>query len=77
MAFVRSIDNALYSRKALSAAREAFSQHCIIRAIPKTEGLVEITVEVKAEYAQEARQVTLEFWNFFLDTACQQRLEPT
>jgi hypothetical protein len=75
MALTRRIDNALYSRKALAAAREAYAQYCSVRATPQSDGLVDVTVDVKAEYAQESRQVTLEFWNYLLDTACQQRIE--
>lgn len=75
MTLMRRIDNALYSRKALADAREAYAQYCSVRAAPRSDGLVDITVEVKAEYTQESRQVTLEFWNYFLDIACQQRLE--
>lgn len=75
MALTRCIDNALYSRKALADAREAYAQYCVIRTVPRPDGLVDIAVEVKPDYDQESRQVTLEFWNFFLDTACQQRIE--
>jgi hypothetical protein len=76
MAYTRSIDNALYSRKALADARSAYAQYCTVRGTSRPDGLVDVTVEVKADYAKDKRQVTLEFWNFFLDTACQQRLEP-
>ncbi len=75
MAITRRIDNALYSRKALAVAREAYMQYCVVRAAPQPDGLVDVTVEVKPDYAQEACQVTLEFWNYFLDSACQQRLD--
>ena len=75
MALTRCINNALYSRKALADARSAYTQYCVVRVSPCSDGLVAITVEVKADHAKDTRQVTLEFWNFFLDTACQQRLE--
>ncbi len=70
----RTIDNALYTRKALAAAREAYSAYCHVRAAPRADGRVDIAVTVKGEYAPDARQVILDFWNYFLDTACQDKL---
>ena len=75
MEFTRYIDNGLYSRKALAQAREAYHQYCTVRAQPQATGEVAITVSVKPEYRAEARNVTLAFWNFFLDTSCKDRLE--
>lgn len=75
MGFSRLIDNSVYSRKALAQAREAFQEYCAIQALPRTDGLVSVTVSVKDKYESEARQVILEFWNYFLDAACQQHLE--
>lgn len=75
MEFKRRIDNAIYSRKALADARDAYSKYCTVRAIPSTDGLVEISVTVKDEFKPEAQRVVLEFWNYLLDSACQQRLE--
>ena len=75
MAFARSIDNALYPRKALVKAREAYAAYCTVKAKPRSDGLVDIVVEVKPEYADDARQVVLEFWNFLLDTACEIQME--
>lgn len=75
MEFTRCIDNAFYSRKALAEARDAYGKYCTVRATVRSDGLVGITVSVKGEYEKEARQVILEFWNYFLDTACQQHFE--
>ena len=75
MVFVRHIDNAFYPRKAFVKAREAYAAYCVVSALPVDHGLVEVTVKVKPEYADDARQVILEFWNFLLDTACEQQLE--
>lgn len=74
MEFTRRIDNALYTRKALADAREAYRDYCAVKAAPRADGLVDITVAVKSEYRSEVRRVTLEFWNYYLDTACKQRL---
>lgn len=75
MEFTRHIDNAIYSRKALAAARDAYRNHCSVQVIPGPEGTVDVTVSVKEDYRDQAREVILEFWNYFLDTACQQHLE--
>jgi hypothetical protein len=75
MEFTRRVDNSIYSRKALADAREVYGKYCSVRAAPGSDGLVGITVAVKGEYEEEARRVILEFWNYFLDTACQQQLE--
>ena len=74
-AFTRTIDNTLYTRRALNEARNAYSKYCVVRATPDANGMFGITVTVNTEFAPDARQVTLEFWNFFLDTACAQRFE--
>lgn len=74
-AFTRTIDNTVYTRRALNEARDAYTKYCLIRATPDANGMVGITVTVNPEFQQDARQVILEFWNFFLDTACQQRFD--
>ena len=74
MQFTRRIDNSIYSRKALAGTREAYSEYCIAHAIPISGGFVDITVSVKDGFEQESRKVILEFWNYFLDTACQQHI---
>ncbi len=75
MEITRHIENSIYSRKALAAAREAFSAYCTVWAVPGEGGSVAITVSVRPEFSSDARQVVLEFWNYFLDAACQRRIE--
>jgi hypothetical protein len=75
MEATRQVDNDIYSRKALAAAREAFASYCTVWAIPGQSGTVAITVSVRPEFERDARQVVLEFWNYFLDSSCQLRLE--
>lgn len=74
MQLTRRIDNALYSRKALAEVREAYREYCTVRAAAMPDGLIEITVQPHRQFESEGRQIILEFWNFFLDTACEQRL---
>jgi hypothetical protein len=75
MEFTRQIDNSIYSRKALAAARDAYRPYCEVVVKPGIDGKVGITVAIKDEHREQDREVVLEFWNFFLDTSCQQRLE--
>lgn len=75
MQLTRRIDSTLYSRKALASARDAYREYCSVRAAPLQDGLVEIVVQPHRQYDSDARQIILEFWNFFLDTACEQHLE--
>lgn len=75
MQLTRRIDNTLYSRKALADAREAYREYCSVRVAVTPDGFVEITVHPHRQYESDFRQIILEFWNFFLDTACEQRLE--
>lgn len=75
MELTRIVDNELYLKKSLAAARDAYRDYCQVRATPKGYGLAEITVSVKKQYESEARQILLEFWNYFLDSACQHHLE--
>jgi len=75
MEHTRVVDNELYTRKALTASREAYRAFCSVRAEPIEPGRVAIAISVGPEHASEARRIVLEFWNYFLDTACQSRLE--
>lgn len=75
MEFTRRIDNTLYSRRALADAREAYREYCTVCIATVAKGLVDVAIQPHRQYESDARQVILEFWNFFLDTACQQRLE--
>lgn len=75
MNFTRHIDNAIYSRKALADVREAYGKYCTVRATPGANGDVAVSVTVKQEYIAEARQVILEFWNYFLDSSCKHKIE--
>ncbi|HDL85391.1 MAG TPA: hypothetical protein ENH11_03540 [Candidatus Acetothermia bacterium] len=75
--FTRSIDNALYTRRALGEARNVFTKYCVVRATPEANGRVTVTVTVNPEFQRDTRQIILEFWNFFLDITCQQRFEAT
>ena len=71
----REVINDFYSRKALAASREAYYRYCEVGVRPQSNGILNITVKVNNEYKKQARQILLEFWNYFLDTSCKQYLE--
>ena len=75
MAFVREIDNSIYSRKALASTREAYHTYCDVHAVPLPNNRATISIAVKNAYVADSRQIILEFWNYFLDSACKDHLE--
>ena len=75
MAFVREIDNGIYSRKALADTRDAYRSYCDVLATPLLNNRARVSLTVKKEYITDSRQIILEFWNYFLDSACKSHLE--
>ncbi len=72
--FSRSIDLSLYSRKALAAAQAAYRQYCRVEARPVDNGRLLVTISPLASETDDVRTLILEFWNYFLDCACQEKL---
>ena len=77
MTTARHIHNSIYTRRALASTREVYNAYCDVRVRPEEDGRVEIVLTVKPEFREQARQVILEFWNYFLDLSCQQHLSVT
>lgn len=73
--FVREVDNSIYSRKALADSRDAYRAYCDIQVAPLPNNRAKVSLLVKGEYQADARQITLEFWNYFLDSSCKDYLE--
>lgn len=73
--FVREIDNDLYTRKALADSRDAYRSYCDVQVAPLPNNRAKVSLTVKSQYTQDARQITLEFWNYFLDSSCKVHLE--
>ena len=71
----RIIDHRLYPRKALSAAREAYSEYCEFNIKPLSHNRASVTIQVKEKYSADSRQVILEFFNYALDSAAQIKFE--
>ena len=72
---IREITNDFYSRKALAASREAYYIYCEVIVRPQNNNILSVTVKVNNKYKKQARQVFLEFWNYFLDASCKQYLD--
>jgi hypothetical protein len=73
MGTARHIHNSIYTRKALAQARESYASYCDVRVQSETGG-AKVTIFVKPEHQEHARQIFLEFWNYFLDLSCKQHL---
>ena len=71
----RQVSTALYPRKAISDAQQAFSQHCRVASVPRPGGRLEVTVTPLSADAGEARATVLEFWNYCLARSCELRLD--
>jgi len=75
MAFVREIDNGIYSRKVLADTRDAYRSYCDVSVTPLPNNRASVSLAVKKEYMVDSRQIVLEFWNYFLDSACKAHLD--
>lgn len=75
MAFTRHISNSVYTSDALNASIDAFFLYCSISVENQSETALSVSVLVRPEYQFQAKEITLEFWNYFLDLSCQQKLE--
>jgi hypothetical protein len=73
-ALSRSLDTSIYSRRALAATQAAFRDHCNVAIRPSEHGRLLVTVTPLSSEPADIRATVLEFWNYLLDTACQERL---
>lgn len=67
----RTLDNSLYSKSAVSAARHAFEAYCSVHVRPTGGHFAELTLTILPEYAGDSSQIILEFWNYLLDSSAQ------
>ncbi len=75
MIFIRHINNLIYTSDALNASIYAFYPYCSISTEYLSETMISVSVSVHHEYQRYAKEIALEFWNYFLDLSCQQKLE--
>ena len=70
----RPIDPSLYSRGAIAAAQAAYKDYCRVETRPSNNGRLVVALTSHPAYSGELRALVLEFWNYVLDRACQERL---
>jgi hypothetical protein len=70
----RTADLSLYSRSALAATQTAFRDHCKVHVMPVPANRISVTLVPHNNYSGETARLTLEFWNYFLDKALQEKL---
>ena len=75
MHFTRRIDDCFYMQAALGEARQAYNEYCVVHSIADGDGATTVTIEINPQFSNDAKQVILEFWNFFLDSSCKLKLE--
>lgn len=70
----RTVPLTIYSRSALVATEEAFREHCRVSTAPVATNRLRVSVIPLITTPEEVRTMLLEFWNFFLDRSCQEKL---
>lgn len=70
----RSVDLGIYTRKALADTQMAYKSYCRVQtqALPKNRLLISL-IPNESESANFYK-LLLEFWNYFLDKSCQEKL---
>jgi len=76
MEITRTVDHALYPRRALTEATHAYRDYCDVKITPITSHKSHLKISVKQQAdAASAREVILEFLNYALDKSIHIHLE--
>jgi hypothetical protein len=70
----RAVGLTIYSRSALAATQAAFREHCRISTALVAKDRLLVSVMPLMTAPEEVRTMLLEFWNYFLDRSCQEKL---
>jgi hypothetical protein len=70
----RRADLSIYTRSALAITQSAFKGHCRVHTTPISADRLLVSITPLKADSEETRTMILEFWNYFLDQSCQQRL---
>lgn len=70
----RTVSLTIYSRTALTATQEAFREYCRVSTAQVASDCLLISILPLVTTPGEDRAMLLEFWNFFLDRSCQEKL---
>lgn len=73
-AISRTVHLTIYSRSALATTQAAFREHCRVSTTPVSTDRLLISIMPLMTTPEEVRTMLLEFWNFFLDRSCQEKL---
>ncbi len=73
-AISRTVNLTIYSRSALAATQAVFREHCRVSTIPVTSDHLLVSIVPLMTTPEEVRAMLLEFWNYFLDQSCQEKL---
>ena len=71
----RTIDHALYPRRALTDATHAYREYCDIKVTPFTSQKSRLHIVVKEAHVGSSREIILEFLNYALGRSIQLQLE--
>jgi len=70
----RAVNLKVYSRNALAATQQAFKEYCTVDTSPISNDHMLVAVTPFVTTPDEIRTMVLEFWNYYLDQSCQERL---
>lgn len=70
----RTVSLTIYSRSALAATQAAFREHCRISTVPVASDRLLVSIMPLVATPDEVTTMLLEFWNYFLDRSCQEKL---
>ena len=73
-AISRTVSLTSYSRSALAATQAAFKEHCRVYTASVSSDRLLVSVMPLMTAPEEVRTMLFEFWNFFLDRSCQEKL---
>jgi hypothetical protein len=73
-AIARTVSLTIYSRSALAATQVAFREHCRVSTTSVSSGRLLVSIMPLMTTPDEIRTMLLEFWNYFLDRSCQEKL---
>ena len=70
----RTVSLTIYSRSALAATQAAFREHCRVSTAPVASDRLLVSIIPLMTTPDEVTTMLLEFWNYFLDRSCQEKL---
>lgn len=72
--FSRDVSLSIYTENALKETQAAFQDFCTTTSERLTDSLIRVTVRPILSSNEKAKSAILEFWNYYLDKSCDERL---